>query len=544
MTDVEVDVFTGIEVIAQLGSPGTPGQGVPVGGTTGQVLVKNSATAYDASWSLIDTPQIADDAITPDQLATDSVTAAAIAALAVGTSELADNAVTLAKMADIASQTILGRATAGTSDPEALTASQVLAILGIDGVSAAADDAVLRGDGAGGIQSGPVTISDAGAVAGVVGLTMTGTLSGVDATLSGTLSADTIAEVTAAAGVTIDSVELKDGGVTLAAAAALEADTIRAVGAGTDVTVDDNLIVTGNLTVNGSATQIDTEITLQDALTKHADGNGADTLDIGFFGEYDEGAGARYAGWFRDASDGKWKLFDSLQAEPTTTVNILGTGYAAAEVVFGAVEAASATLSGTLSVDTIAEATADAGVTIDGVLVKDGSLTFGTSDILLFSSGSSATVIRSASAENIIALQGSAGTNLGLLRSNASIPLDIINPAGSVSITSFSPTAVTLSAGIDLTLNGGSVVDFSGLLSIGTDTLIDASLEVNLDVDTNATYQVNGTQVVELRKTGWVAPTGTATRTTFDTTTVTTAQLAERVHALIDDLTSHGLIGT
>jgi hypothetical protein len=39
------------------------------------------------------------------------------------------------------------------------------------------------------------------------------------------------------------------------------------------------------------------------------------------------------------------------------------------------------------------------------------------------------------------------------------------------------------------------------------------------------------------------AATGTATRTTFDTTTVTTAQLAERVKALIDDLRAYGLEG-
>lgn len=45
------------------------------------------------------------------------------------------------------------------------------------------------------------------------------------------------------------------------------------------------------------------------------------------------------------------------------------------------------------------------------------------------------------------------------------------------------------------------------------------------------------------KRTGWGAPTGTATRTAFATTTVTTAQLAERVKALIDDLTSYGLIG-
>jgi hypothetical protein len=55
--------------------------------------------------------------------------------------------------------------------------------------------------------------------------------------------------------------------------------------------------------------------------------------------------------------------------------------------------------------------------------------------------------------------------------------------------------------------------------------------------------RVNGTQVIASRQTGWTAPTGTSARTTFDTATVTTAQLAERVKALIDDLTTHGLIG-
>jgi hypothetical protein len=54
---------------------------------------------------------------------------------------------------------------------------------------------------------------------------------------------------------------------------------------------------------------------------------------------------------------------------------------------------------------------------------------------------------------------------------------------------------------------------------------------------------VNGTQVVSDRQTGWSAATGTATRTTFATTTVTTEQLAQRVKALIDDLSLHGLIG-
>lgn len=44
--------------------------------------------------------------------------------------------------------------------------------------------------------------------------------------------------------------------------------------------------------------------------------------------------------------------------------------------------------------------------------------------------------------------------------------------------------------------------------------------------------------------TGWGAPTGTATKTTFVTSTVTLSQLAERVKALTDALMAAGIITT
>jgi hypothetical protein len=57
-------------------------------------------------------------------------------------------------------------------------------------------------------------------------------------------------------------------------------------------------------------------------------------------------------------------------------------------------------------------------------------------------------------------------------------------------------------------------------------------------------YRVNGTQVVGSRQTGYVGITGTANRgTSYDTSTITLAQLAQRVKALQDDFTTHGLIG-
>ncbi len=56
-------------------------------------------------------------------------------------------------------------------------------------------------------------------------------------------------------------------------------------------------------------------------------------------------------------------------------------------------------------------------------------------------------------------------------------------------------------------------------------------------------YQVGGTTVVSARKTGWAAATGTKSRATFVTDTVTATAAAQRLGALIDDLIGHGLIG-
>lgn len=58
------------------------------------------------------------------------------------------------------------------------------------------------------------------------------------------------------------------------------------------------------------------------------------------------------------------------------------------------------------------------------------------------------------------------------------------------------------------------------------------------------TFKTEDGKILKLYPFGdYIAPTGTASRDTFDTATVTTAQLAERVKAIIDDLKQTGLIG-
>ena len=97
----------------------------------------------------------------------------------------------------------------------------------------------------------------------------------------------------------------------------------------TNLSVAGNTHIDGNLTVEGEVTYISTTtLEVMDPLIKLASNNQTDAVDTGFYALYDEGSTAKYAGIFRDATDGVFKVFKDLQADPTVTVDTAGTGYA------------------------------------------------------------------------------------------------------------------------------------------------------------------------------------------------------------------------
>ena len=151
-----------------------------------------------------------------------------------------------------------------------------------------------------------------------------------------------------------------------------------------DLQVDGNVTVSGNLTVNGTQTTVNSTTTsVEDSMLELANSNlSSDTLDIGIYGNYDDGLGdgvSEYTGFFRDATDSTWKLFDGLEAEPTTTVNTSGTGYTLADLQVGDLTATTLTATNSLTGSSITYPTSDG--TNGQVLTTNGSGTLSFSDI-------------------------------------------------------------------------------------------------------------------------------------------------------------------
>jgi hypothetical protein len=96
-----------------------------------------------------------------------------------------------------------------------------------------------------------------------------------------------------------------------------------------NISIDGNATITGDLTVEGTTTQVDsTTVTVADPLFKYAADNTGNSVDIGFYGKYVQSSTTKYAGLAWDASQSdKFRLFHGNQTEPTTTVDITGTGH-------------------------------------------------------------------------------------------------------------------------------------------------------------------------------------------------------------------------
>jgi len=91
-----------------------------------------------------------------------------------------------------------------------------------------------------------------------------------------------------------------------------------------NMTIDGNAIVNGNFTVNGTTTFINTEHKLiEDPMIELNYGaDGREGNDVGFYGVI---KADNYGGFFYDADDDRFKIFDSYPTNPTNVSEILTT---------------------------------------------------------------------------------------------------------------------------------------------------------------------------------------------------------------------------
>jgi hypothetical protein len=139
-------------------------------------------------------------------------------------------------------------------------------------------------------------------------------------------------------------------------------------------TVGGNLVVQGNLFVNGNLTTINANnLVISDSMIYLADDNPTDTLDIGIVSAFTSAVRYQHTGFVRDATDGDWKLFANVVAEPTTTIDFTNASYSNLQVgnlrTIGTVNASGNVLASTGAFGTV---TTSGNIAVSGNVVFSG----------------------------------------------------------------------------------------------------------------------------------------------------------------------------
>ena len=236
-----------------------------------------------------------------------------------------------------------------------------------------------------------------------------------------------------------------------------------------------NLVVGGDLTVNGTTTTVNTStLTVDDSMIKLASGNTADTVDIGFYGMYNDGA-AKIAGMAKKFNSDKFYLFSGITHDEASD-NVITDDVPAVQ-------------SGELYCK---------GINTNGTITHDGaavSLTASAASEFITSSGA-------------LTLNGAGGVNIagngeeiditttGALDINAAATT--IDSSAGVAVTAATASSFTTSAGA-LTLDGAAGVIIDGNVTgvtVTSNITVESGNYLKVDVSNNGIYDLNNKNVL------------------------------------------------
>jgi len=241
----------------------------------------------------------------------------------------------------------------GGTIPAALTSSKVVFItgyryIGTKGISTGSNVAntanaltTARDIGLSGDLTGNITFD------GSANVTLTATIAANSVALGADTTGYFVGNITAGSGISLSgaagenaNITISNSGVTSITGTADQITASSSNGAITlslpnNVTVNNNLTVQGNLFIKGTATTLQTAtVSINDSLVKFGNANPANSVDLGFFGEYVDGGNVNYSGLFRDHNDGKFRVFNGSTVNPSgNTISTTDAGYTIASLV-------------------------------------------------------------------------------------------------------------------------------------------------------------------------------------------------------------------
>jgi len=254
---------------------------------------------------------------------------------------------------------------------------------------------------------------------------------------------------------------------------------------GRDLTVTRDLVISRNLTVNGTTTTVNTStVTIEDPLFKLSSNNTGDTVDIGMYGKYNDGSNDCYTGLVRDTdAGGKFRLFHGLQAEPTTTVNTGGTGYAKSTLI--------ANLEGNVVGDLTGNASGNAGtattlqtarnIAVGGDLTGSASFN-GSANISIAATINDNAVDASALADNAVDAAAIVNGAVDGNKLNASVAGDGLTGGGG------SALAVGAGAGLSVSANAIAINYSAGATWAGNHEF-DGLVDIDGDLKTDRVFR-------------------------------------------------------
>jgi hypothetical protein len=274
-------------------------------------------------------------------------------------------------------------------------------------------------------------------------------------------------------------------------------DTTQSTGEGTGALVvsggasfSGNVYISGNLQVAGTETIFNANnLSIADSLIYLADDNSGDVLDIGIVSSFTN-PGYQHTGFVRDATDGVWKLFANVAAEPTTTIDFTNATYSNLRIGnltsiggtftgnVGADNLSATNLTGTLTTAAQTNVTSVGtltGLTVSGAPVPNAnvSVNLGSTSAwwsILYANthvGATATFTGNITAGNVSAtnLVG-AITSSQVTTALGFTPYNSTNPSGYTTNTGTVTSIATAGTVSGLTLTGGTITT-SGTITLG-----------------------------------------------------------------------------